>query len=193
MDEVIKDIKEEKEIEVETEAKTEVKEQQEIKKEKKNLFKKKEDLEKKKLEEDNKLLNDKILRISAEMQNMKRRNEERLTTMLKYEGEEVIKNLLPTIDNFERAISIDESVNTEEVNKFLSGFKMIYNNLKETLNSFQVKEIECLNKPFDPNIMEAVMVEENKSVEPDTVIEVLQKGYTYKDKVIRHAMVKVSK
>lgn len=182
------EVKQEKGIEKEEAEKVE-----DIKKEKKNLFKKKEDLEKKKLEEDNRVLNDKLLRVSAEMQNMKRRNEERLSAMLKYEGEDVLKKLLPTLDNFERAISLDDSSMQDDIKNFLSGFKMIYNSLKETLESFDVKEIDCLNKPFDPNIMEAVMVEETKDVEPDTVIDVLQKGYTYKDKVLRHAMVKVSK
>jgi len=166
---------------------------EEIKKEKKNLFKKKEDLEKKKLEEENNTLKEKILRISAEMQNMKRRNEEKTANMLKYEGEELIKNLLPTVDNFERAISLDEDNQIDEVKKFLDGFRMIYNSLRELLKSKEIEEIDCLNKPFDPNLMEAVMVEETKEVAPDTVIEVFQKGYTYKGKVIRHAMVKVSK
>ena len=164
-----------------------------INKEKKNLFKKKEDLEKKKLIEDNKNLNEKVLRISAEMQNMKRRNEENLANMLKYEGEDILKKILPTIDNFERAISLDESSQIDEVKKFLNGFKMIYNSLCEILKSFEITEIECLNQPFDSNTMEAVMVEETDEVEPNTVIEVLQKGYRYKDKVIRYAMVKVSK
>ena len=164
-----------------------------INKEKKNLFKKKEDLEKKKLIVDNKNLNEKVLRISAEMQNMKRRNEENLANMLKYEGEDILKKILPTIDNFERAISLDESSQIDEVKKFLNGFKMIYNSLCEILKSFEITEIECLNQPFDSNTMEAVMVEETDEVEPNTVIEVLQKGYRYKDKVIRYAMVKVSK
>lgn len=189
------EVKEQEEAVTETEVKQkeEKKPIEHINKEKKNLFKKKEDLEKKKLIEDNKNLNEKILRISAEMQNMKRRNEENLANMLKYEGEDILKKILPTIDNFERAISLDESNQIDEVKKFLNGFKMIYNSLCETLKSFEITEIECLNQPFDSNTMEAVMVEETNEVEPNTVIEVLQKGYRYKDKVIRYAMVKVSK
>jgi len=157
------------------------------------VFKKKEDKEKIKLQEENKLLNDKLLRISAEMQNMKRRNEEKLSTMLKYEGEDLIKKLLPTIDNFERAISMDDTNLQDEVSKFLSGFKMIYGNLSDVLKSYEVEVIDCLHKPFDPDTMEAVLVEEVEGIEPNNVIDVLQKGYKYKDKVIRHAMVKVSK
>ncbi len=166
---------------------------EEPKKEKKGLFNKKEDLEKKKLQDENNELKDKLLRVSAEMQNMMRRNEEKIATLLKYEGEDLIKSLLPVVDNFERAISMDDTNLLDEVSKFLSGFKMIYGNLSDVLKSYEVEVIDCLHKPFDPNTMEAVMVEEKEGVEPDQVIAVLQKGYIYKDKVIRHAMVKVSK
>ena len=167
---------------------------------KKGLFGKKEDhlkakieKENNKLKEDNKALNDKVLRISAEMQNMMRRNEEKIQTLLKYEGEDLIKKLLPTLDNFERAISMDDTNLLDEVSKFLSGFKMIYGNLSDVLKSYEVEVIECLHQPFNPNTMEAVLVEEAEGIEPNMVIDVLQKGYTYKGKVIRHAMVKVSK
>ncbi len=149
--------------------------------------------ENKKLKEDNQALNDKVLRISAEMQNMMRRNEEKMQNMLKYEGEDLIKKLLPTLDNFERAIGMDDANLLDEVSKFLSGFKMIYGNLSDVLKSYEVEVIDALHQPFDPNTMEAVLVEEVEGVEPNMVIDVLQKGYTYKGKVIRHAMVKVSK
>ena len=164
-----------------------------IEKEKKSLFKKKEDLEKKKLEDENKLLNDKILRVSAEMQNMMKRNEERVANLLKYEGEDLIKKILPSIDNFERAINMNDANSSEEVKNFINGFKIIYNSLVDVLKNQEVEEIDCLDQPFDPNTMEAVLVEEKEGTEPDIVIDVLQKGYTYKGKVIRHAMVKVSK
>ena len=170
------------------------------KEDKKTLFGKKDNplldkLEKEnnKLKEDNKQLNDKVLRISAEMQNMMRRNEEKIQSIHKYEGEELIKKLLPTLDNFERAISMDDTNLLDEVSKFLSGFKMIYGNLSDVLKSYEVEVIDCLHKPFDPNTMEAVLVEEVEGIEPNMVIDVLQKGYTYRGKVIRHAMVKVSK
>lgn len=182
-----------------TVAPTEVKEEttievtEEPKKEKKGLFSKKEDLEKKKLQEENKILNEKLLRISAEMQNMKRRNEEKIATLLKYEGEDLIKSLLPIVDNFERAISMDDVNLQDEVSKFLEGFKMIYGNLNTTFQNHEITQIDALHQPFDPNTMEAVLVEEVEGIEPNMVIDVLQKGYTYKGKVIRHAMVKVSK
>lgn len=172
---------------------TEKQEEAPKKEEKKSFFKKKEDAELKKLQEENALLKDKFLRVNAEMQNMRRRMEEEKANLLKYEGEDLIKKLLPTVDNFERAISMDDTNLEDEVSKFLSGFKMIYGNFSHTLQSYEVLAIDCLNKPFDPNTMEAVMVEEVEGVEPNTVVDVLQKGYTYKGKVIRHAMVKVSK
>lgn len=161
--------------------------------EKKGFFKKKEDTEKKKLQEENALLKDKLLRTQAEMLNMKRRMEEEKSNLLKYDGEELIKKLLPVVDNFERAIGMDDTNLEDEVSKFLSGFKMIYGNLSTTLQSYEIKAMDILNKPFDPNTMEAVMVEEAEGVESNIVVDVLQKGYTYKGKVIRHAMVKVSK
>ncbi len=166
---------------------------EEPKKEKKGLFNKKEDLEKKKLQDENNELKDKLLRVSAEMQNMMRRNEEKIATLLKYEGEDLIKSLLPVVDNFERAISMDDANLQDEVSKFLEGFKMIYGNLNTTFQSHEIIQIEALHQPFDPNTMEAVLVEEVEGIEPGMVIDVLQKGYTYKGKVIRHAMVKVSK
>lgn len=167
--------------------------QEETKEEKKGFFKKKEDPEKKKLQEENAMLKDKFLRVNAEMQNMRRRMEEEKANLLKYEGEDLIKKLLPVIDNFERAIGMDDTNLEDEVSKFLSGFKMIYGNLSSTLQGYEVIAMDILNKPFDPNTMDAVMVEEVEGMESNMVVDVLQKGYTYKGKVIRHAMVKVSK
>jgi molecular chaperone GrpE len=162
-------------------------------KEKKGFFSKKEDAEKKKLQEEVAMLKDKYLRTSAEMQNMKRRMEEERANLLKYDGEELIKKLLPVVDNFERAISMDDANLEDELSKFLNGFKMIYGNLSDTLQGYEVLAMDILGKPFDPNTMNAVLVEEAEGVEPNVVIDVLQKGYTYKGKVIRYAMVKVSK
>ena len=168
-------------------------EEKEVKESKKGIFKKKNDSELQKLVEENKVLQDKVLRVTAEMQNMKRRMEEERSNLLKYEGEDFIKSILPIADNFERAIGVNEKGLSEEVVKYLNGFKMIYSNLCSILQSNQVEIIDAINKPFDPNTMDAVMTEKNSEVEPNTVLDVLQKGYTYKGKVIRHAMVKVSK
>ena len=137
------------------------------------------------------ILNDKNLRVTAEMLNTVRRKDEETSRLLKYSNESLILELLPIIDNFERALSI-KSDNNDIIN-YQKGFEMIYTSLISILNKFEVKEIDCLNKEFDPSFHQAVMTEEKEGINPNIVIEVMQKGYTYKDKVIRPAMVKVSK
>ena len=144
------------------------------------------------LEEKIKGYEEKSLRDKAEMINYRRRKEEETSKMLKYSNEDLIKQLLPVIDNFERAIKMDDDNLEDEVSKFLSGFKMIYSNLALTLQNFEVKAIDGANKPFDPVYHDAVMTEHRDDLEPGMIIEVLQKGYMLKDRVIRPAMVKVS-
>ena len=100
---------------------------------------------------------------------------------------------MKVVDNFERAISMDDDDLSDEVSKFLSGFKMIYTSLINMLSELEVTEIEVDGKEFNPTIAEAVLVEEDKTKPAGVVLEVLQKGYKYKDKVIRPAMVKVNK
>lgn len=136
---------------------------------------------------------DKLLRLQAEFMNYQNRREKELETLFKYEGENIIKEILKVVDNFERAISMDDDDLSDEVSKFLSGFKMIYTSLVNMLSELEVTEIEVDGKEFDPTIAEAVLVEEDKTKPANVVLEVLQKGYKYKDKVIRPAMVKVNK
>ena len=160
---------------------------------KKGFGKKKEkhkkiDSEKDELIKANLELKEKVLRITAEMQNMKRRYDLDFQNMCKYEGMSLITEILPVIDNFERAMNIK----TEGAEKFLSGFKMIYENLITILHNKGVTEIDTVNKEFDPNIMNAVMTEENKEVVNNIVLDCLQKGYMYNDRLIRPAMVKVN-
>ena len=131
-------------------------------------------------------LKDKNMRIAAEMVNTLRRKDEEINRLLKYSNESLITELLPVIDNFERALTVD-------VESYQKGMTMIYNSLKNILEKFEVKEIEAIDKEFDPSFHQAVMQEEKEGTKENIVIEVLQKGYTYKDKVIRPAMVKVSK
>lgn len=135
---------------------------------------------------------EKILRITAEYQNMRRRNEEERTKLLKYNGEEIVIALLPILDNFEHAVKMDDSNLDDEVSKFLSGFKMIYGNFLDILSKYEIKEIDCLHKEFDDNSMHAVLVDHDDNFENNIVLDVMQKGYMYKDKVIRPAMVKVN-
>ncbi len=136
--------------------------------------------------------NDKAIRAQAEMMNFKRRKEEETSNMLKYANEDVLKSLLPVIDNFERAIMLDDNDLSDEVSKFLSGFKMIYTNIVDIFNKFEVKEIEADGIEFDPRVHQAVLMEHDETKPHNVVIEVLQKGYMYKDRVIRPAMVKVN-
>lgn len=136
---------------------------------------------------------DKLLRLQAEFMNYQNRREKELETLFKYEGESIIKEVLKVVDNFERAINMDDDDLSDEVSKFLSGFKMIYTSLVNMLSELEVTEIEVDGKEFDPTIAEAVLVEEDKTKPAGVVLEVLQKGYKYKDKVIRPAMVKVNK
>lgn len=140
----------------------------------------------------NQELNEKILRLSAETQNMRRHFEEDRMKLMKYDGEALIMELLPVIDNFERAILLDDANLTDDVSKFLSGFKMIYASFKDTLNKMGIKEIECLGKPFDSMTMNAVLIDHEKDVEDNVVLDCMQKGYIYKDRIIRPAMVKVN-
>ena len=145
-----------------------------------------------KLIKQNTELNDKILRITAEMQNMKRHFEEDKMRLSKYDGEKLILEILPIVDNFERALLLDDANLTDELSKFLSGFKMIYGNLVDILKRLEVKEIPCLGAPFDSATMNAVLIDHVNDVDDNIVIDCMQKGYTYKDKVIRPAMVKVN-
>ena len=137
-------------------------------------------------------LTDKVLRLTAEMQNMNRRFNEEKANIYKYDGEKLVKELLPILDNFERAISLDTTNLSDELSKFLTGFKMIYTSLLGLLNNMGVHEIEALGKPFDPNTMEAIMTANILEEEQNVVVDVMQKGYMYNDKVIRVAMVKVN-
>lgn len=137
-------------------------------------------------------LEEKILASKADLINYRKRKDEEVSYMLKYANEDIVKELLPTIDNFERAIGLDDDNLEDELSKFLSGFKMIYCHLVKTLEEYGVKAIDGNNKAFDPTYHEAVMTEAREGVEPGMVLEVLQKGYLLKDKVIRAAMVKVS-
>ena len=169
--EVIEEVKEEK---------------KENKKEKKNKYIE----EIKLLEEKVKELEDKNIRVTAEMVNSLRRKEEENNRLMKYASESLILDILSTIDNFERALSVKSD--NADIENYQKGFDMIYQNLVNTLNKYEVKEIKCLGQDFDPTYHQAVMTEHVDGKKENEIIEVLQTGYTYKDKVIRPAMVKVN-
>lgn len=136
-------------------------------------------------------LEDKLIRQNADMVNYRKRKEEEVNRMLKFCNEDLIKDILPILDNFERAISMESGL-TEEEKKFLDGFKMVYANLQGVMEKYDVKMIDGSNKPFDPVYHNAILLEKKEGVEPGMVVEILQKGYLLKEKVIRAAMVKVS-
>lgn len=181
-----------------TEEKENVKEENTLKEEKENkkgIFKKKNKDEEhiKELEDSLAVLNDKYLRLQAEYMNFRTRSAQDVEKMFKYSNEELATNLLPILDNFERAIKMDDNDLSDEVSKFLAGFKMIYSSFITVLNNIGITEIDCWGKEFDPHVAEAVITESDTTKPENVVLEVLQKGYMYKDKVIRPAMVKVNK
>jgi len=144
------------------------------------------------LTEKNKMLEEKVLYKDAELINYRKRKDDEVSSMLRYANADIILQMLSIVDDIERAIALDNNVLDDEVSKFLSGFKMIYSRLIKTLNDFEVKEIEALDKEFNPNYHQAVFTAKVDGVDANVVVEVLQKGYMYKDKVIRPSMVKVS-
>ncbi|GAA0482827.1 nucleotide exchange factor GrpE [Salinibacillus aidingensis] len=147
-----------------------------------------EELEAVKKEKDE--MQNKLLRVQADFDNFKRRAKKDRENDLKYKSQEVVTELLPILDNFERALQVD--VDGESMENFVDGMNMIYRQLVSTMEKAGVEEIEAEGKTFDPNIHQAVMQDSNEEKESNTVTEVLQKGYMLKDRVIRPAMVKVN-
>lgn len=146
----------------------------------------------KELEDKIKNLEEALLRSQAELINYKRRKDEETNRIIKYAEEGILKGFLPILDNFERAIGMDDDNLEDEVSKFLEGFKLMYRQIKDLLEKFEVKEIDCLGKEFDPALEQAVVIDHDETKESGVVTVVLQKGYMYKDRVLRTAMVKVN-
>lgn len=137
-------------------------------------------------------LEEKVLYKDAELLNYKKRKDLEVSNMLKYANSDIILEMLSIVDDLERAIKLDDNILDDEVSKFLSGIKIIYSRLISILEKYEVKEIDALNKEFDPTYHQAVLTEKVEGVKPNIVVEVLQKGYMYKDRVIRPSMVKVN-
>ena len=135
-------------------------------------------------------LQDRLLRVQAEFDNFKKRSQREKEADRKYKAQDLATELLPAIDNFERALQVEA---TEATSSLIEGITMVYRQLLEALKSQGVEPIESVGKEFDPNIHHAVMQIEDESVESNTVVEEMQKGYMLKDRVIRPAMVKVNK
>jgi len=135
-----------------------------------------------------KLKND-YARAYADTENLKKRLMAEAEQTRKYRIQSFAKEILPVIDKLERALASEVHESDES---FKKGIEMTYNMLVSALKNEGVEEIDCLNKPFDPNLEQAIMQEKVEEVESGIVIEVLQKGYVLKDRILRPAMVKVS-
>ena len=149
------------------------------------------------LEEENAKLKEEIaasknayFKAYADAENLKKRLQSEADNVRKYRIQGFATEVLPVIDNLERAL--DVKVDDPNVKNYAKGFEMIYQQLVHILEMEGVKEIEAKDKPFDPNFHQALMQEAKEGVEPGMVIEVLQKGYMLKDRVLRATLVKVS-
>lgn len=135
-------------------------------------------------------LNDRIRRNMAEFDNFRKRTEKEKSEMFDMGAKNTLEKILPTIDNFERALkSVPEG---KECEAFASGMDMIYKQLLKDLENIGVKSIEAVGKSFDPNLHNAVMHIEDDKIDESTVVEEFQKGYMYKDTVLRYSVVKVA-
>ena len=128
-------------------------------------------------------------RAYADTENLKKRLMAEAEQTRKYRIQSFAKEILPVIDNLERALKTEVAESDEG---FKKGVEMTYHQLIAALKNEGVEEIDCLNKPFDANLAQAIMQEKKEDVETGTVIEILQKGYILKDRILRPAMVKVS-
>ena len=143
-----------------------------------------------KLEEELKQSEDKYLRLYAEFENFKRRKNKEIETNNVYKSQKVITEILPSLDNLERALQVESD--NEEIKSLLKGVEMVYEGLLNVLKSEGGELIETENAQFDPNYHHAVMQEEDSEKESGAILDTFQKGYKLKDRVIRPAMVKVN-
>ena len=131
---------------------------------------------------------DRILRLQADFENFRRRTAKEKEELAAVITQNLLTDLLPLLDNFERAMAVEQS----DVEAFQKGVEMIFTQLREVLDKHGLENIEAEGQPFDPNIHQAVMRVENPDVEDGTITQVLQKGYQAKGRVIRPAMVQVA-
>ena len=160
----------------------------EEKKSGKKLFGKKDKKDKKdvKIEE----LTDRLTRQMAEFDNFRKRTEKEKSQMYEIGAKDIIEKILPVVDNFERGLDAVKEEDKED--PFVQGMEKVYKHLVTTLEGIEVKPIEAVGQPFDPNFHNAVMHVEDENFGENIVAEEFQKGYTYRDSVVRHSMVKVA-
>ena len=159
----------------------------EVKEESLEELKKKLDEKEKEVKE----IHDRMLRLAADLENYKKRAAREKEELVKFSNEEVIKSILPFVDNLERAV--DHSEKAREVESLVEGTKLTIQQLLQALNKFGLSPIESLGKPFDPTFHEAVMVVGTDQHQPNHVVEEFRKGYLLHDRLIRPAAVSVSK
>ena len=152
----------------------------------KKLFGKKKDKKDEKIEE----LTDKLTRQMAEFDNFRKRTEKEKSQMYEIGAKDIIEKILPVVDNFERGL--DAVKEEEKEDPFVQGMEKVYKHLVTTLEGIEVKPIEAVGQPFDPNFHNAVMHVEDENFGENEVAEEFQKGYMYRDSVVRHSMVKVA-
>ncbi|WP_238725308.1 nucleotide exchange factor GrpE [Diplocloster agilis] len=160
--------------------------------EKKEKFSKRKEKKEKRDKKDEKIeeLSDQVKRQMAEFDNYRKRTEKEKSHMYEIGAKEVIEKILPVVDNFERGLaSVPE---TERDDPFVEGMNKIYKQLMTTLDEIGVKPIEAVGGEFDPNLHNAVMHVEDEAFGDNIVAEEFQKGYLYKESVVRHSMVKVA-
>lgn len=183
--EEINDTAEEETVE---EAEEAVAEEPETEKEKGSFFKKKEKKDKKdeKIEE----LTDRVRRQMAEFDNFRKRTEKEKTQMFETGAKSIVEKILPVVDNFERGLAA--VTEEEKATPFVEGMEKIYKQMMTVLEEAGVKPIEAVGQEFDPNLHNAVMHVEDEEFGENIIAEEFQKGYTYRDSVVRHSMVKVA-
>lgn len=156
--------------------------------EKKGFFKKKDKKDKKDLQIED--LTDKLKRSMAEFENFRKRTEKEKAAMYEVGAKSVIEKILPVVDNFERGMA---TLSEEEAHSpFAEGMDKIYKQLLTTLEGMDVKAIEAVGQEFNPDFHNAVMHVEDETVGENIVVEEFQKGYLYRESVVRHSMVKVA-
>jgi molecular chaperone GrpE len=136
---------------------------------------------------------DSVLRAQAEVQNMRRRCEADVEKAHKFALEKFSAELMPVLDNLDRALGAVPAAQKEQVKALYEGVELTLKGFLETLGKFNIKQINPLGEPFDPQLHQAIAQVPNPAVAPNTVIEVMQKGYTLHGRVLRAAMVVVSK
>ena len=154
----------------------------------KKLFKRKPKKDKK--DEQIEELTDRLTRQMAEFDNFRKRTEKEKSAMYEVGAKDIIEKILPVIDNFERGLSAVTEEQKDD--SFVTGMEMVYKQIMTTLDGVGVKVIEAVGQEFNPDLHNAVMHVEDEEAGENIIVEEFQKGYTYRDSVVRHSMVKVA-